>query len=374
MKRIFKTIVVAAAALLPLAAAAQKNIANAIKVFGAGEGKYGVWSQSNEKSPKGAYSTVYQFRLPKKEEKKLDFLEKAFYQDASEAYDVFVKKANDTSKSNKLIVYGASLEKSMSLGWPTYKSGRNYLFMFFASKEKPDYRYVYGLEWHEKGKNVEGTVVEIFSLDPKKVKRDKSFLTYGGIADYQSALKDLDSAAVELNDLKQLKTLAEMSKKLRGKGLNGYIFDNGGKKTELLTDKQSVIVRGDGSILIDDGEGNTMELDEDGNVTGIGKSAKNTDPIQQFGNLRVAYLKNLRMVKGDGASTVLTGLANSILDLCKKKGAQMSLAEKQLCAEGLKEMQQVTSDKFVKGIFGVAISVLNKYGELDKHSKGPVDQ
>ena len=374
MKRILKTIVVAGAALLPLAAAAQKNIANAIKVFGAGEGKYGVWSQSNEKSPKGAYSTVYQFRLPKKEEKKLDFLEKAFYQDASEAYDVFVKKANDTSKSNKLIVYGANLEKSMSLGWPTYKSGRNYLFMFFASKEKPDYRYVYGLEWHEKGKNVEGTVVEIFSLDPKKVKRDKSLLTYGGIADYQSALKDLDSAAVELNDLKQLKALAEMSKKLRGKGLNGYIFDNGGKKTELLTDKQSVIVRGDGSILIDDGEGNTMELDEDGNVTGIGKSAKNTDPIQQFGNLRVAYLKNLRMVKGDGASTVLTGLANSILDLCKKKGAQMSLAEKQLCAEGLKEMQQVTSDKFVKGIFGVAISGLNKYGELDKHSCGPVDK
>ena len=183
-----KAIAVVAVALLPFGAAAQKNIANAIKVFGAGEGKYGVWSQSNEKSPMGAYSTVYQFRLPKKEEKKLDFLEKAFYQDASEAYDVFVKKANDTSKSNRLIVYGASLEKSMSLGWPTYKSGRNYLFMFFASKEKPDYRYVYGLEWHEKGKNVEGTVVEIFSLDPKKVKRDKSLLTYGGIADYKSAL------------------------------------------------------------------------------------------------------------------------------------------------------------------------------------------
>ena len=363
MKRILKTIFVVAAALLPFGAAAQKNIANAIKVFGAGEGKYGVWSQSNEKSPKGAYSTVYQFRLPKKEEKKLDFLEKAFYQDASEAYDVFVKKAYDTSKSNRLIVYGANLEKSMSLGWPTYKSGRNYLFMFFASKEKPDYRYVYGLEWHEKGKNVEGTVVEIFSLDPK------SLLTYGGIADYQGALKDLDSAAVELNDFKRLKALADMSKKLKGKGLNGYIFDNGGKKTELLTDKQSVIVRGDGSILIDDGEGNTMKLDEDGNVTGMGKSAKNIDPIQQFGNLRVAYLNNLRMVKGDGASTVLTGLANSILDLCKKKGAQMSLAEKQLCAEGLKEMQQVTSDKFVKGIFGVAISVLNKYGELDDNAE-----
>lgn len=374
MKQILKTIFVAAAALLPLAAAAQKNIANAIKVFGAGEGKYGVWSQSNEKSPKGAYSTVYQFRLPKKEEKKLDFLEKAFYQDASEAYDVFVKKAYDTSKSNRLIVYGANLEKSMSLGWPTYKSGRNYLFMFFASKEKPDYRYVYGLEWHEKGKNVEGTVVEIFSLDPKKVKRDKSLLTYGGIADYQSALKDLDSAAVELNGLKQLEVLTDMSKKLKGKALNGYIFDNGGKKTALLSDTQSVIVCGDGSILIDDGEGNTMKLDEDGNVTGMGKSAKNTDPVQQFGNLRVAYLNNLRMVKGDGASTVLTGLANSILDLCKKKGAQLSLAEKQLCAEGLKEMQQVTSDKFVKGIFGVAISVLDKYGELDKHSSGPVDK
>lgn len=87
-----------------------------------------------------------------------------------------------------------------------------------------------------------------------------------------------------------------------------------------------------------------------------------SDPIQQFGNLRAAYKNSLRE-RNIRNTTLFTGLANSILDLCKKKGAQMSVAEKQLCVEGLKEMQQDTPDKFIKGIFDVAVGVLNNNAE-----------
>ena len=41
----------------------------------------------------------------------------------------------------------------------------------------------------------------------------------------------------------------------------------------------------------------------------------------------------------------------------------MSVAEKQLCVEGLKEMQQDTPDKFITGIFEVAVGVLNNNAE-----------
>ena len=304
-----KVIAVVAAALLPLGAAAQKNIDSAISTFGSNIGKYGVYRQINDKSPKGAYCTRFEFRLPKSEEKKLAFLEKAFYQDVSEAYDVFIKKADDTSKSNRLITYGDNLEKSLSLGWPGHKSGRNYLFMFVRSKDDANFRYVYGLELHYSGKHVEGAVVKIYSLDPKRVKQDRSLLPKGDLADYMSAAGDLASLQSDLEELKELVKL---------------------KKQEPV---------------------------------------QTTDPIQQFSNLRVAYLNSLRMTKGSGVSTVLTGLANSILDLCKKKSAQMSVAEKRLCAEGLKEMQQATPDNYIKGIFGVAQSVLDKYGELDDNTE-----
>ena len=393
MKRIRRIVAVAVAPLLPLAATAQKNIDNAICTFGTNAGgKYGVWRRINDKSPKGAYCTKYEFRLPKSEEKKLAFLEKAFYQDVPDAYDVFIKKADDTSKSNKLITFGANLEKSMSLGWPDHKSGRNYLFMFVRSKADANFRYVYGLEWHYKGKNVEGYVVKIYSLDPKKVKQDKSLLPNSDKAYHQSAADDLASLQddledlkelAKLNNLKSLKNVTKLAKSLAGKvhdsddavvldgtALDSIDFDGidfDGDKTILSSGKQRLVINGDGSMWMDDGEGNTMQLDGKGNVTSMTKARakENQDPIQQFANMRVAYLSNLRMVKGYGVNTPLTGLANSILDLCKTKGRQMSTAERQLCVEGLKELQEATPDKFIKGIFGVAMDRLNSFPKKD---------
>lgn len=120
----------------------------------------------------------------------------------------------------------------------------------------------------------------------------------------------------------------------------------------------------DGSLYMDDGEGNTMSLDSNGNVTNMNRetTSTNDDPIQQFANLRAAYLNNVREGNIDN-TTLLTGLANSILELCKTKGQQMTTDEKQLCTDGLKDMQEQTPDKFIKGIFGVAISELNKFSK-----------
>lgn len=301
MKRMIKVIAVAAATLMPLSAAAQKNINNAVDAFGSNKAKYGIWKETNEKNPQGAYCNIYQFRLPKKEENKLDFVRKAFYQDASDAYDVFVKKANDKTRSYRSIAYGDNLEKRLWFGWPATKRGRNYLFMFVESKQDSDYRYVYGLEWYYDGKDVEGCVVKIYSKNPKKVKSSKSLST----------------------------------QKLSGKKLTSIDAQNG--STTILHDR----------------EGRAMEMSP---------ASSPSDPIQQFGNLRAAYKNSLRE-RNIRNTTLFTGLANSILDLCKKKGAQMSVAEKQLCVEGLKEMQQDTPDKFIKGIFDVAVGVLNNNAE-----------
>ena len=229
--------------------------------------------------------------------------------------------------------------------------------------------------------------MKIYSLDPKKVKQDKSLLPNSDKAYHQSAADDLASLQddledlkelAKLNNLKSLKNVTKMAKSLAGKvqdsddavvldsiDFDGIDFD--GDKTILSSGKQRLVINGDGSMWMDDGEGNTMQLDGNGNVTSMTKARakENQDPIQQFANMRVAYLNNLRMVKGYGVNTPLTGLANSILDLCKTKGRQMSTAERQLCVEGLKELQEATPDKFIKGIFGVAMDRLNSFPKKD---------
>ena len=364
MKTILKGLVLAALAVMPLATSAQKNISSAIDSFGANTGKYGIWNKVESKDNGGAYSITYKFRLPKKEENKLEFMRKAFYQDVPDAYDLFIKKAGDNNKTNKLIAYGDKLDKRMSLGWGDGEDSKdkNYLFMWVNSKDNKDYRYVYGLEWHYKGKNVEGSVVKIYSRDPKKVKKDKVTIINGNSVDEDS--DDMSSLAEDLKslgkELKELKSFGKISNLFGGKVQSGSdtIEQNDGK-TIIRSGKQHLVINEDGSINMDDGEGNKLSLDSKGNVTSMKQGAVSTDPVQQFGNLRAAYLNNIREGNIDN-TTLLTGLANSILDLCKTKGQKMSADEKQLCTEGLKDMQEQTPDKFIKGIFGVAINELNK--------------
>lgn len=357
MKKISRALFVAALAMVSLAASAQEHISKAIDTFGGNTAKYGIWNKTEDNGEKGAYSVIYKFKLPKKDDKKLDFLRKAFYEDVSSAYDVFKKNADDTSKSNRLIAYGDDLDKQLKLGWPTYKSGRNYLFMFVDDKNKPDYRYVYGLEWYKAGKNVEGRVVKIYSMNPQKTAEK-------GMKNFDKFLKDFDISK-EMGSTFKMPSFMGDDIKIDKNGLtmnNGTLeMDNG--KTIMKSGKKSVVIERDGTVKMDDGTGNIVVVDSKGNVVSQeGENIMNNDPIQQFGNLRAAYMNNLREGNIDN-TTLLTGLANSILDLCKKKGQQMTSAEKQLCTEGLKEMQEKTQDKFIKGIFGVAISEVNKYSQ-----------
>lgn len=363
MKGIIKGFVVAAMTIAPLAASAQKNINSAIDAFGANTGKYGIWNKVENKDDGGAYCTTYKFKLPKKEEKELDVIRKALYQDMPEAYDVFIKKAGDKSKANRLIAYGDKLDKRLTLGWGSGEDNadKNYIFIWISSNDDADYRYVYGMEWHYEGKNVEGSVTKIYSRDPKKAKSDKVTVINGDAAydsdGMESFAEDMKSLGKEL---KELKSLGKLSNIFGGKKQSGSdTIEQKDGRTIMSNGKHTIIINGDGSIDIDDGDGKKMSIDSKGNVTGTKQGTASEDPVQQFGNLRAAYLNNIREGNIDN-TTLLTGLANSILDLCKTKGKQMTAAEKQLCIEGLKDMQQQTPDKFIKGIFGVAMDKLNK--------------
>ena len=363
MKNLKKTLTVVVVSFLgTMTAFAQKNIARAIGDFTADTGKSGIYQSISDTEPnQPIYFELYRFSLPKKQEKKLDNIKKAFDQDKADAYDSFVKNDTDKSKTNRSIAYGGKLDKRLFVGWPNKE--RNYRFLFFSDKKDTCYRYVYGVEWHYEGKKVTGCVVKGYGLNPKKVsKAYKQVIAH-------SADATTSRTGVPLfmgNDLKLTDSGLWMKK--------GTVEMRDGK-TILKTGGKELIIQPDGTITMDNGKGSVALIDKDGNmkladgqtvlpvVTDGATVNMNLDQvlkkdvIQQFGNLRAAYLSNIKEGNIDN-TTLLTGLANSILDLCKNKGSQMSADEKEVCITGLKDMQQQTPDKYIKGLFGVAINVL----------------
>lgn len=388
MKRLFYIVALASIVMLPLGASAQEHVNKAIDAFGTAVEKNGIKSSTVDKGNTKAYAKIYEFSLPKKQEKNLEPLKNAFYQDMSAAYDVFVKKETDAAKSNRLIAYGDHLEKLMHLGWPYCKWGRNYLTMCVDDTADSLYRYVYGLEWQKRGKNIEGKVYKLYSMNPKKMsaKQKRSAQNLDGVLKNLEDLSDkLDSIddddddddSFDLGDLSVLSGLGDLGK--LAKAFGGKIVDGTDTietkegKTILKSNRQRIVIEKDGSMTIDDGEGNVMKIGADGNVKGMQQSASkplvgsNTDPIQQFGNLRAAYLNNLR--DNIDNTNLLTGLANSILDLCKQKGSVMTMDERALCIDGMKELQERTPDKYIKGIFNVATNSLKKISGTELQGK-----
>lgn len=203
MKRLFDIVALASIVMLPLGASAQEHVNKAIDAFGTAVEKNGIKSSTVDKGNTKAYAKIYEFSLPKKQEKNLEPLKKAFYQDMSAAYDVFVKKETDAAKSNRLIAYGDHLEKLMHLGWPYCKWGRNYLTMCVDDTADSLYRYVYGLEWQKRGKNIEGKVYKLYSMNPKKMsaKQKRSAQNLDGVLKNLEDLSDkLDSIQTYMNE------------------------------------------------------------------------------------------------------------------------------------------------------------------------------
>lgn len=81
------------------------------------------------------------------------------------------------------------------------------------------------------------------------------------------------------------------------------------------------------------------------------------DFLQAFGNLSVAYRKNTPY-QYSGGETLLIGLANKMLEICRKHKALLSKNEKELCIDRLKELQSWTSHKYLKGLLSESVSIL----------------
>lgn len=328
--RAFKRTVAALAMLLPVAAAAQENISKAIDEFGADVSRNGIKMSRLEKDTTKAYARTYKFVIPKKNEDRLVAIKKAFYRDAADAYEVFTKDETEQSKKNMRIAYGDNLEKSFTIGWPFDKAGKNYMFMLFDDKDDLSYRYVFGLEWEKAGKNIEGTVMKIYSLNPKKVSNVKN--------------------KRQLRKSTFAKTYSLLDDSLKYQSLAGIAIDEDDDRVVLKSEGGTIIVCKDG-VYVDDGKGKTT-------VIGDGVKAFSNeiadDPITKFNNLRASYMNNIR--EGNiNNTTLLTGLANYMLKFCKTYGKKMSADERQLCVEGLQEMQERTPDKYIKGIFELSI-------------------
>lgn len=80
------------------------------------------------------------------------------------------------------------------------------------------------------------------------------------------------------------------------------------------------------------------------------------DFLQIFGNLTVAYKKNISDEEDN--ETLLIGLANKILEVCRKKGVLLNKNEKLICADTLKELQKMTYSKYLSGLLSEAATSL----------------
>lgn len=81
------------------------------------------------------------------------------------------------------------------------------------------------------------------------------------------------------------------------------------------------------------------------------------DFLQMFGNLNVAYKKNIPFVFSN--ETLLIGLANKILEICRKYNSLLSKNEKEICTGSLKELKKMTDNKYLSGLLTEAIASLN---------------
>lgn len=306
---------------------AQDNAKSALENFVSNKADNNINHTQTQVTDANDYYAEYDFSLTKKETKRFEKVKKAFYQDMSNAYEIFKKDANDGSKKNCSVAYGRNLTNRLYLGWASNKDDENVLFLFFNSKKNATYRDVYGLVWRESNDGITGTMYKIYGMNPKK------------------APKDLGKRSRTVKSSTTTSTTTTTS-----------VDSNNGELSAIVSNGDNIVrVYKDGRVSVTNKDGSKTY--DDATLLGTGTSAAgitSEDPIQTFNNMRAAYIYNLREGEEDNA-TMLTALANYILDFCKTKGKKMSADEKELCNIGLVEMQQKTTDKYVKGIFKLAI-------------------
>lgn len=303
----------AACIIMSLGVHAQKNIDNAIDDFINNKNyaeyiKKEVSMEQNGAKDK-SYCYSYTFGLPSNKSKVLNSIHAAFNKDEPIAYNLAKRSSGISDATLMRVSYGRNLDKDISFG---SHIDRNYEIMLFHDSNDSLYRYVYAIVWKEKVKEdkVWGIIYKIYGKDPKKVNRP------------------ITRTIINMKDNGDIVTINDNGQIITHKSGNSSSFNN--KNSSKFT-----IDTGNETIT------NDMEF------------------LQRFGNLRAAYQTSLRE-GGVNNTTLNTGLVNKIVELCKSYGHLLTDSEKSICIDGIKEMQKLSIDNYLKALLNEAINGVKK--------------
>lgn len=303
----------AACIIMSLGVHAQKNIDNAIDDFINNKNyaeyiKKEVSMEQNGAKDK-SYCYSYTFELPSNKSKVLNSIHAAFNKDEPIAYNLAKRSSGISDATLTRVSYGRNLDKDISFG---SHIDRNYEIMLFHDSNDSLYRYVYAIVWKEKVKEdkVWGIIYKIYGKDPKKVNRP------------------ITRTIINMKDNGDIVTINDNGQIITHKSGNSSSFNN--KNSSKFT-----IDTGNETIT------NDMEF------------------LQRFGNLRAAYQTSLRE-GGVNNTTLNTGLVNKIVELCKSYGHLLTDSEKSICIDGIKEMQKLSVDNYLKALLNEAINGVKK--------------
>lgn len=303
----------AACIIMSLGGHAQKNIDNAIDDFINNKNyaeyiKKEVSMEQNGAKDK-SYCYSYTFELPSNKSKVLNSIHVAFNKDEPIAYNLAKRSSGISDATLMRVSYGRNLDKDISFG---SHIDRNYEIMLFHDSNDSLYRYVYAIVWKEKVKEdkVWGIIYKIYGKDPKKVNRP------------------ITRTIINMKDNGDIVTINDNGQIITHKSGNSSSFNN--KNSSKFT-----IDTGNETIT------NDMEF------------------LQRFGNLRAAYQTSLRE-GGVNNTTLNTGLVNKIVELCKSYGHLLTDSEKSICIDGIKEMQKLSVDNYLKALLNEAINGVKK--------------
>lgn len=250
----------------------------------------------------------YRFSI-KKNDAHFKQLLKAFQQDANLSYSYI---AHDGKKDKKegYLIYDDKNNTTTVVG---NDASLNYRLMCVMDKEtsNDNYRYCYAVEWNEPtGNNIEGRLIKTYMPRPGKPTVKKSQKKKGNITIPQ----------VHINGLEGLEGLDSLT---RDKVLDALDLENS---------------MGDIWIYTADNKEETQLTEE------------------RFLSKFNFYITRFKQQAKKVNSTLPSTYATKLLSLCKD-AQKLNLSDNmhKLCIESLKELQNVTADKFAKGILEEAI-------------------
>lgn len=307
---------------LPQIGSAQTNVLKAYNDFKTNHSTY-IVNITNENGQRSTYETL-SFKLPKEQSALLSKLQQAFDKDKPSAYELLQQKASvnpdekvkfrykkgfmvyenqktgktvQVTTQTKRVTTDDELKNSVRFGNDIYK---NYIVLLTRDKADSLYRRAVALEWMEKGGLLVGKLYNIYSRDPRTVKKENR---------------------------------------------------------NIIT-----TFNADGSIKRYNSDTNTTHTYQHSGVTAddykLASANNSTEFLSKFGNLRAAYIDSNVEIK---ELSYRTSLANQILLLCKNSGSVLSSDERQICIKAIEEMRgKSLDDSYITSLLSLAAKNLEK--------------